>query len=358
MMRPRSTPEDPVTKREPFELGGVSVAPGTRQTVELPVSTLADHTPVTLSVQVIHGRRPGPVMFVSAAIHGDEVIGVEIVRRLLRARPLASMAGTLLAVPIVNSFGFLNHSRYLPDRRDLNRCFPGSSGGSLASRLANLFLDQVVARADLGIDLHSAAIRRTNLPQIRLSPGNTRLRALGESFAAPVMLTSSLREGSLRQAAEEIGVDVLLYEAGEGLRFDEYAARAGVSGILRVMQHMGMIGARGVPKPTKPSVMCTNSSWVRAPSGGLLRTLRTIGDLVSEGELLGLISDPFGEVETEVLAREAGIVIGRTQFPAVYEGDALFHIAETQVPAHAELAREGIELAMEAGPLFDEDEII
>lgn len=242
------------TRPAPFVLAGHSVAPGTRCTIELPVSSLSDHTPVTMSVHVIHGKRPGPVMFVSAAIHGDEVIGVEIVRRLLRARPLHSLAGTLMAVPIVNTFGFLNHARYLPDRRDLNRCFPGTPEGSLGARLAHIFLEQIVKRADMGIDLHSAAIQRTNLPQIRLTPGNARLRQLGEAFGAPVMLRSKLREGSLRMAAEEAGVDVLLYEAGEGLRFDELAARTGVAGILRVMHKLGMISARGVPRaPAPPS---------------------------------------------------------------------------------------------------------
>ncbi|MFP4328899.1 MAG: succinylglutamate desuccinylase/aspartoacylase family protein, partial [Paracoccaceae bacterium] len=190
-------------QRDGFELGGALIAPGTRRTVDLPVSILSDHTPVTMSVHVIHGRRPGPVVFVSAAIHGDEVIGVEIVRRLLRAQPLRGMSGTLLAVPIVNTYGFLSHSRYLPDRRDLNRVFPGHPSGSLASRLAHLFMEEIVSRSDLGIDLHSAAIRRVNLPQIRLTPGNARLAELGRAFGAPVMMTSKLREGSLRMAAEE-----------------------------------------------------------------------------------------------------------------------------------------------------------
>ena len=342
----------------PFVLAGQEVAAGTRKVIELPVSALSDHTPVTLSVQVVHGRRPGPVMFVSAAIHGDEVIGVDIVRRLLRARPLDTMAGTLMAVPIVNTFGFLNHARYLPDRRDLNRCFPGSPTGSLGARLAHIFLNEIVARADFGIDLHSAAIQRNNLPQIRLTADNKRLVEMGEAFGAPVMMTSKLRDGSLRMAAEEIGVDVLLYEAGEGLRFDELAARTGVAGILRVMQAKGMIGARGVPKRRARPVLCDQSSWHRAEAGGLFRAWRGIGDLVREGEALGAISDPFGQAEIEVIADMQGIVVGRTNMPVVNEGDALFHIAQTPRPAHAEAALEGMEAHMEAQPLWDEDEII
>ena len=344
--------------RADFELGGERVAPGTRRTVDLPVSILSDHTPVTMSCHVVHGKRPGPVLFVSAAIHGDEVIGVEVVRRLLRARPLGNIAGTLLAVPIVNAFGFINHSRYLPDRRDLNRVFPGHAEGSLAARLAHLFMTEIVARADLGIDLHSAALRRTNLPQIRLTPGNDRLMELGRAFGAPVILESRLREGSLRMAAEAEGVDVLLYEAGEGLRFDEFAARAGVAGILRVMRHLGMVGAKGVPRRHGTPALCGSSSWHRAPVGGLMRAYRGTGDIVEPGTVLCAISDPFGEKEVEVASEITGIVIGRTNMPVVNEGDALFHVAETRRPGHAEAAAEAVEAAREAAPLFDEDEII
>ena len=340
---------------EPFVLGSQAIRPGTRMTVDLPVSLMSDHTPVTLSAHVVHGRRPGPVMFVSAAIHGDEVIGVEIVRRLLRAAPVRHLSGTLIAVPIVNAFGFLNQSRYLPDRRDLNRSFPGHGQGSLAARLADLFLTEIVTRCDVGIDLHSAAVGRTNLPQIRLTPGNERLRDLGAAFAAPVTLNSRTRDGSLRLVAEKAGVDVLLYEAGEGLRFDELAARAGVAGILRVMARLGMVAARGVPRARAASVHCERSGWVRAPSGGLLRTLRASGDWVERGAVLGVVSDPFGERELEIRAEATGIVIGRTNLPVVNEGDALFHIAE---PESRKTAQEGIEAHMEVPPLADEDEII
>ena len=235
--------------RAAFQLGTHRIAPGTRATIDLPVSVLSDHTPVTMSVQVVHGRLPGPTLFVSAAVHGDEVIGVEIVRRLLRAPSLDRLKGTLLAIPIVNAFGFMNHSRYLPDRRDLNRSFPGSAKGSLAGRLAYMFMKEIVARSDVGIDLHSAAIHRTNLPQIRVSPSKPDTMTLAEVFGAPLILTSKVRDGSLRQAAQQKGVDILLYEAGEGLRFDEFAVRAGVTGILRVMRHLEMVSAKGIAKP-------------------------------------------------------------------------------------------------------------
>jgi len=345
--------------RAPFEIGNAKIPAGARQTVDLPVSVLSDHTPVTMSVHVVHGNRPGPTLFVSAAVHGDEVMGVEVARRLLRLPQLDKMRGTLLVVPIVNAFGFLNHSRYLPDRRDLNRCFPGSEKGSLASRLAYLFMHEIVKRSDVGIDLHSAAIHRTNMPQIRVSPSATKTMELAETFGAPVIVTSNLREGSLRQSASASGVDVLLYEAGEGLRFDELSARVGVSGILRVMHALGMVGAKGVPKASGTPIKVASSSWVRAQIGGLLRTFKPTGEAVEIGDVLGVVADPFGETETEIESHVSGIVIGRANLPIVNEGDALFHIAQPATAnTDSETAAAHIDAELSTDPLYDEDEII
>lgn len=344
--------------RESLVLGTKRIPAGTRTIVDLPVSVLSNHTPVSMSVHVIHGRQPGPTLFVSAAVHGDEVIGVEIVRRLLRAPNLDRLRGTLLAIPIVNTFGFLSHSRYLPDRRDLNRSFPGTPQGSLAARLAHLFVDQIVSRSDVGIDLHSAAIHRTNLPQIRISPTRPESLALAKAFGAPLIITSAIREGSLRQAADNKGVDILLYEGGEGLRFDEFAVRAGVSGILRVMRHLDMVSGKGVAKPRAPSIRSSSSSWLRAPAGGLLRTFKTIGEQARKGDILGVISDPFGDVETEVPAESDGLLIGRTNLPVVNEGDALFHVATVKAADQAAATVDGLATQLEQDPMFDEDEII
>lgn len=340
-----------------FEIGGLAIRPGQTETVHLPVSSLPDHTPVTLSVRVQSGKRAGPVMFVSAAVHGDEVIGVEIVRRLLRAPQLTALRGTLLVVPVVNSFGFLNRSRYLPDRRDLNRCFPGSPSGSLGSRLAHIFLREVVLRCDFGIDLHSAAIHRTNLPQIRVSPQDARTRQMAQTFGAPVVLTSPLRDGSLRAEAAKRGTPVLLYEAGEGLRFDELAIRAGVAGILRVMRAEGMLPAKGIAKAKVLPHFCKSSMWLRAPVGGLLRTFRAEGEHVSAGDLLASVSDPFGGGETNLIAPHAGILIGRAILPIVNEGDALFHLAQLS-PDASEATVDNLAAQLQSDPLFDEDEII
>ena len=341
-----------------FEIGSRRIARGTRETVDMPVSVLSDHTPVTMSAHVMHGRKPGPTLFVSAAVHGDEVIGVEIVRRLLRAKSLDSLSGTLIAVPIVNTFGFLNHSRYLPDRRDLNRTFPGSPRGSLAGRLAHLFMTEIVARSDAGIDLHSAAIHRTNMPQIRVSPKNPKTMALAEAFGAPIIMTSKLREGSMRQAADAAGVDVLVYEGGEGLRFDEHAARAGVFGILRVMKSLGMVRAKGIGAPKTAPMRSSSSSWMRSPAGGLLRAFKGTGDTVLAGDVLGTVADPFGETEEDILSRTPGIIVGRTNLPIVNEGDALFHIAAIRDKDDPEATMDDLVAQLDEAELFDEDEII
>jgi hypothetical protein len=344
--------------RSAFKLNGCEIPAGTRKTIDLPVSILSDHTPVSMSAHVIHGKLDGPTMFVSAGVHGDEVIGVEIVRRLLRTPNLKSLRGTLIVIPIVNAFGFINQSRYLPDRRDLNRSFPGSTGGSLASRLAHLFLNEIVARCDIGIDLHSAAIHRTNLPQIRISPDNPRTAELAEVFGAPVILESALRDGSLRGAAKDIGKDVLLFEAGEGLRFDEMSIRSGVTGILRVLRHLDMVPAKGISKSNTTSQYCASSKWLRAPAGGLLRMFRADGDVVAQGDLMAAVSDPFGENEIEITAPFSGIIIGRAVMPIVNEGDAVFHLARVKSVMRAEEMMVDLNDQLNADPLFDEDELI
>lgn len=344
--------------RPAFVLGGETIGAGERRTVDLPIGVMSNHTPVTLPVHVIHGRRPGPVLFVSAAIHGDEIIGVEIIRRLLRSGPVKRVKGTLLAIPIVNAYGFVSHSRYFPDRRDLNRSFPGSSKGSLAAQVANIFMTEIVARSDYGIDLHSAAVHRVNLPQIRISEPTGKLRELATAFGAPVILASRVREGSLRMAAADAGVGVMIFEGGEGLRFDEFAARTGTTGVLRVMRALDMISSGSLEARHIQPAFTTASHWLRANASGLLRSYRKIGDKVAIGEVIGAISDPFGEHETDIVNVTDGILIGRTNLPVVNQGDALFHVADVRRPSATESAVQALEETLQADPMFDEDEIL
>jgi uncharacterized protein len=330
-------------------IGGVTIAPGERRGLSLPVAMLHTHIPVEMPVWVINGRRPGPRMFISAAIHGDELNGIEIIRRI-RARPLTGLRGALLLIPVVNVFGLLHHSRYLPDRRDLNRSFPGSERGSLAARLANLFMREIVARCTHGIDLHTGAVHRSNLPQIRGQLDDAETRALALAFGAPVVLDSRLRDGSLREAAGEKGIPTLIYEAGEALRFDEMSIRVGVAGIIEVMRQLGMLRptARRA-RPAKP-VLADSSHWIRAPEGGVLRTSIRLGQRVAAGQLLGQVSDLFGARDVQVTATHAGIVIGRNSLPLVNEGDALFHVARVERPGEAYAAVEAISEAFRDPP--------
>ena len=341
-----------------FTINGTVVEPGTRQLVSIEISQLSNSLPMGLPVNVIHGAEPGPVLFVSAAVHGDEIIGVEIIRRLSQRPSLQGLRGTLLLIPVVNGYGFLNHSRYLPDRRDLNRSFPGDEKGSLAGRLAHIFLQQVVSRADFGIDLHSAAIHRENLPQIRVSEGDAVTLELARAFGAPSIVVSDLREGSLRIEAANMGVPVLLFEGGEGLRFDETAVRAGLAGILRVMTHVGMIDGDTVADVPARPVLSSKSYWLRSPEGGLLRLSKSLGDIVDEGEAIGVVSDLFGEHEQEVRAGKPGIIIGRVTMPVVNEGDAVAHIGHVDSIAPAGRRVEAIVDQLDRAPMFYEDEII
>jgi predicted deacylase len=311
--------------RESFAIGSVRVRAGTSRNLELPITRLVTGADVSLPVRVFHGREDGPTVWVDAAIHGDEVVGVEVVRQVLAGLDPKTLRGTLIAVPIVNVLGFMTGDRYLPDRRDLNRSFPGSARGSLASRIAHLFMEEVVAKCEVGIDLHSGSDRRSNLPQVRADLDDPRTRKLAEAFAAPVMLHAKIRDGSLRHAARERGATVLLYEGGENLRFDAYAIDPAVAGVRRVLAELGMV--EPADEPDHPmSVECRASGWVRARRTGILDLDAQLGQQVTDGERLGALVDSFGRTLRLVHANRTGVVIGRTEAPLVNSGDAIVHI--------------------------------
>lgn len=318
----------PALRVKPFGIGSQRVAPGSRETVELEIPQLYTHTRMVMPVHVVHGRRAGPVLFVNAALHGDELSGVAVIHRLMQQKLLERVRGTLLAVPVVNVYGFIHQSRYLPDRRDLNRSFPGSDRGSLAARLADLFMEEIVRHATHGIDLHSGAIHRTNLPQIRANLEQPEARDLALAFGAPVVLHSHLRDGSLREAVAETDTPVLLYEAGEALRVDEYSVRTGMRGIVNVMRAIGMLPkARARPARSARPYLSRSSSWVRAPMSGMMFLTTPLGAWVEESGVLGEVVDPFGSGRRHIRAPCSGVVIGRTQIPLTNEGDAVIHIA-------------------------------
>lgn len=315
-------------ERQHFTIGETDVAPGTRAHVELPVSRLFTGAEVAMPVTVLHGADDGVTMWINAAIHGDEINGVEIVNRVLSELDPKQMRGTLLAVPVVNVHGFISGDRYLPDRRDLNRSFPGSSKGSLASRMAKLLMTEVVSHCSVGIDLHTASDNRTNLPQIRGNLDDSDTRTLAEVFGTPLIINSKNRAGTLRQAAVKKGKSVLLYEAGEALRFNRLSIDTGVAGIRRVLRHLDVADWDG-PEPG-PVAESRSSAWVRASQSGVARIDVEIGETVTNGQQIGTIIDAFGKRLGTIKAKRSGLVIGRTLYPLVNQGDALVHVASLE----------------------------
>jgi predicted deacylase len=307
-------------------VGGEIIPRGKRVRLELPVARLTTGNMLSLPVTVINGKKPGPRLWLSAAIHGDELNGVDIIQKVVKALKPHHLSGSVIAVPVVNVFGLLEQSRYLPDRRDLNRSFPGSARGSLASRLANLFMKEVVSQCTHGIDLHTAAIHRINLPQVRANLEDEATYHFAKAFGAPIMLHASHRDGSLRQAAAKRHIPTLLYEAGEALRFDAEAIQMGIDGIYRAMAHLGMYTLPDIAVPVSCEAHTTR--WVRASRSGIWHRSTALGDEVKARQPLGFISDTFGDKPVQVRSPLAGIVIGHSQNPLVNQGDALVHIAQ------------------------------
>lgn len=317
--------------RSSFDIDNTSVQPGGRDQCELPISKLVTGTQVSLPVMVVHGAHDGPTVWLNAAIHGDEINGVEIIRRVLERLDARELHGTVLAVPIVNVHGFVSGDRYLPDRRDLNRSFPGSSRGSLASRIAHLLMTEVVARCSVGIDLHTGSGHRANLPQIRADLDDPGANRLASVFGAPIMIHSASRDGSLRQAATDAGATVLLYEAGEAWRFDEAAIVAGVDGVMRVLAELDLFDPDGFDDTSvAESAVSRSSSWVRARRSGIAQIDVMLGDHVDKGQTIGRLYDSFGNRLGRITAPIDGIVIGLSLDPLFNRGGAIAHVASVE----------------------------
>ena len=312
--------------KKPLIIGGESIAPGERKMIDMKLAKLSTSADMHMPVHVMRSRREGPTLLVCAAIHGDEVNGVEVIRRLCNRISLNHLRGTLIAIPIVNVYGFIHRSRYLPDRRDLNRCFPGTPKGSMASQLASVFVSEIVSKCTHGIDLHTGAIHRENLPQIRACIEDEATRKMAEAFQAPVIMDTKVQPGTLRGTAVELGIPWLVYEAGEALRFDEVSIRAGVDGVMSVMRSLNML-----PKARRKTGMiprlAKGSSWMRAPKSGIMRLIVPTGALVKRGDVLGFVADPYGDNEAPIMADRSGIVIGRANLPMVNQGEAVVHVA-------------------------------
>ena len=311
-----------------FRFAGNLVPPGEKREIYLKVAETFLSTSQAIPVTVIHGAEPGPVGFVTAAVHGDEINGTDIVRRLILELDPLLLKGTLIAVPVVNIPGFLEQSRYLPYHRDLNRFFPGKKKGNNAERIAHKVFSEIIQKCDFGVDLHTASHGRLNLPHIRGDLGKARVRELSRAFGSTVIVNSAGLEGSLRRSATDSGVPTILFEAGETGKFSRSVSLAGLRGVLSMLEAMGMwkVSEKGRRKPPF-QVIVQQSEWIRTEKGGILDLAIRPGDVVYQDDIIGEILNPFGRTVTELHAPLTGIVLGISRAPLTIPGAGVVHIA-------------------------------
>lgn len=302
----------------------VEIGLGEHKKVNINIARLPTYTNIDLAVHVSRGKKDGPVLLLTGGLHGDEINGIEIIRELIQTKSVIPDRGTVVAIPIVNVYGFILNERGVPDGKDINRSFPGAKAGSLARQLAYTLMHYIVPYVDYGIDFHTGGASRANYPQIRCSFNLSDAKELANKFAAPVILHSTLIKNSFRMAAHQKGTPIIVYEGGESLRFSTDAIREGVDGTLRVMHHLGMINSS---KPAEQSKMYRKSVWIRANKSGLFNPDRPLGTVVSKKETLGYVNDPFGGRKSKVVSSHDGIIIGQNNNPIVHKGDALIHLA-------------------------------
>ncbi|MFN3165872.1 MAG: succinylglutamate desuccinylase/aspartoacylase family protein [Phycisphaeraceae bacterium] len=314
-----------MARRARFQLGGTTVPAGEARQVRLKVSERYTGDPITLPVHVVRGKSRGPTVFVSAAIHGDELNGMGVIHDLIFGEPIALLRGTLILVPVVNVFGLEVQSRYMPDRRDLNRSFPGTTTGSLTSRVARAFFDEIVSKCDFGIDLHTAAGGRTNFPNVRGDLSVPGVRRLARAFGCELMVHGKGPDGSLRREAVKAGCPTIILEAGEPLKIEPGVLAVGLRGVRNVLKELEMLP--GTPSKPAYQVRVDKSTWVRAEVGGILRFHVSPGDFIEEGQAVATNASVFGETQNQLLAPADGIVLGMTTLPTVKPGEPVCHLA-------------------------------
>ncbi|GCD79114.1 succinylglutamate desuccinylase/aspartoacylase family protein [Schleiferia thermophila] len=304
------------------------VSPGVQKRVDIEVARLPSGTVIHMPVFVYRSKNPGPVVMLSGGLHGDEINGVEIIRRVVASKWIQQLlSGTIVALPIINVYGFIHFSREVPDGKDVNRSFPGNPDGSLASIVASIISRKILPLIDYGIDFHTGGASRTNFPQIRYDRRDPVAAELSKAFNAPYTIYSSVIDGSLRSTASQMNKSIIVYEGGESMRFDQFAIEEGLKGIRRVLKHLGMIrvGASSASK----SIVCANTTWVRAEASGLFTCLKQSGQEVFAGEVIGYVHNPYNLYNVPVITSVSGHIIGHNNIPLVHRGDALFHIGYT-----------------------------
>ncbi|MTI86667.1 MAG: succinylglutamate desuccinylase/aspartoacylase family protein [Balneolaceae bacterium] len=297
---------------------------GEHEKINLNIARLPTYTEIDLPVLIYRAKEDGPVLLLTGGLHGDEINGVETIRRMIEEKSIIPQRGSVIAVPIVNIYGFIQNVRGVPDGKDINRSFPGTKRGSLARLLAHTIMNEIIPHIDCGIDLHTGGASRANYPQIRCSFNSERAKELAHVFNAPVTLNSSLISKSFRNAAHKKGKEIIVYETGESMRFDEKGIEEGIRGIQRIMEYLGMNDEGPEQQPSKTY---KKSTWVRTHNSGLFTPNIALGDELDRKELLGWVKDPYGKLNAKITAPKSGMVIGLNNCPVVNKGDALIHFA-------------------------------
>lgn len=305
-------------------IAGEEIKPGESKEIKIKIARLPSHTQIETPIYVVRALEDGPVLALMAGMHGDEINGMEIVRRIIDGNLNRTKRGTVICLPVINIYGFLNYSRDVPDGKDINRSFPGSLTGSLASRVAYHLMKEVVPNIDYGIDFHTGGANRSNYPQVRCLLKDLINEELAKAFNAPFTLDAPFRPNSLRQSAAKKGKNIIVYEGGESLRFDKHAIEEGIEGTLRLMKHLNMID--WAPDPKEANIVIWSSSWVRAKTAGLFQSNVKLGDKVAKHQWVGTITDPFGDFKEKLKCTQPGYVIGLNNNPVINAGDALMHI--------------------------------
>lgn len=318
-------------KRKPFELLGNSIAPGSTSRLSIEVAKLHTNTPIQIPVIVSHAKISGPILLLLAGVHGDEINGVETIRRIIKKGFHKPTKGTVICIPVFNIFGFLNLSREFPDGRDLNRMFPGAKNGSLASQFAYIFMEKIAPLVDVVVDFHTGGSQRFNYPQTRCDFENKESKALCEAFGAPFLIHSPLLAKSVRKSLTKLGKKYVLYEGGKAHDIDEFVVETAIEGVQRVMAHLGIRKLEGDIDPKPKTGLIKQFKWIRASRSGMLNVNIKNGQTIEKGDILATISDPYGKFERSVKAPFKGVILNLNETPLVNKGDALFNIGKVEV---------------------------
>jgi predicted deacylase len=317
-----------MTASKPLTILKETILAGESKTINMEIAKLHTMNKLKIPIIVERSKLDGPTVLFTACLHGDEINGTEIVRQLIIQKINKPKRGTIICIPIINIFGFINKTREFPDGRDLNRVFPGSKTGSLASRFAFYILKEIMPHVDYAIDFHAGGASRFNAPQIRIVPENSELKELSDVFNAPFTLYSKNISGTFRNSCDKLDVKMLLFEGGKSLDLNDNVTQEALEGTKRFLNHLGMLNSRKkVTIPTHKTIYIEKSSWVRAKYSGMFHGTAIIGSFVKKGDLLATISDPYGKVEHKVKAPHEGYIINVNDAPIIYQGDAIFHIS-------------------------------